>query len=454
MVFPKDFVWGAAASSYQIEGAEAEDGREPSVWDTFSRMKGKTFEGATGETACDHYHRFKEDVALMRELGLKAYRFSIAWPRVLSYGKSPGGSVNPKGLDFYSRLVDELLANDIEPFATLFHWDMPQSLEDRGGWRSADSPAWFADYTAEAVKALSDRVRFWMPHNEPQCFIGMGLADGAHAPGHKLPWKDVLQAGHHALLAHGRSVQAIRAHAKKPAQIGYAPVGCVAYPANPDSPHDIEAARWGTFAVREKNQWNSSWWMDPVFFGKYPDDGLKLYGADAPNFSDSEMKTIAQPLDWFGVNIYQGRPVRLNAQGAPEIVPFPPGYPHTTMRWPVTPEALRWGPRFYWERYKLPVYVTENGMANCDWLSADGKVHDSQRIEFLARYIGALKQAAADGVDVRGYFQWSIMDNYEWAEGYRERFGLIFVDYATQTRIPKDSYHWYKQVIAKNGANL
>jgi len=448
MGFRTDFVWGVAASSYQIEGAENADGRSPSVWDIFSRQKGKTHEGATGAEACDHYNRYKEDVALLKTLGAKAYRLSIAWPRVLPQGR---GNVNTKGLDFYSRLIDELRAAGIEPFVTLFHWDMPQALEDLGGWRSAESPDWFAAYTSAVVQALGDRVTHWMPHNEPQCFIGMGLADGAHAPGLKLPWKEVLQAGHYALVAHGKSVQAIRAHARRPAQIGYAPVGVVAYPANPQSPHDIEAARWGTFAVREKHQWNSGWWMDPVFLGKYPDDGLQVFGPDAPKFTDAEMKTIAQPLDWCGVNIYQGRPVRFSAEGKPELVPFPAGHPHTTMRWPVTPEALYWGPRFYAERYKLPVYVTENGMANCDWVSADGKIHDPQRVEFLRRYIGALEQAARDGVDVRGYFQWSIMDNFEWAEGYRERFGLVFVDYATQQRIPKDSFYWYKDVIARNG---
>ncbi|MCW8132525.1 MAG: beta-glucosidase [Planctomycetota bacterium] len=448
MAFRKDFLWGAAASSYQIEGAVNEDGRGVSVWDTFSKKKGTTYEGATGEVACDHYHRYQEDVALMKALGLHAYRFSIAWPRILPDG---AGAVNERGLDFYSRLVDELLAAGIQPFATLFHWDMPQALEDQGGWRHPESPNWFAAYTAAVVKKLSDRVKFWMPHNEPQCFIGMGHADAAHAPGLKLPWKDVLLAGHHALIAHGKSVQAIRAHAKQPAQVGYAPVGVVAYPSDPKNPHDVAAAQWGTFAVREKNQWNSGWWMDPVFLGTYPDDGLHVYGADVPKFTDADMKTIAEPLDWFGVNIYQGRPVRIGAAGTPEIAPFPPGYPHTTMRWPVTPEALYWGPRFYAERYKLPVYVTENGMANCDWLSADGKVHDPQRIQFLNGYIAALQRAAADGVDVRGYFQWSIMDNYEWAEGYRERFGLVFVDYETQRRIPKDSYYWYQNVIKRNG---
>lgn len=450
MPFPKNFVWGAAASCYQIEGAEREDGRGESVWDVFSRTKGKTFQGNTGEVACDHYRRYKEDVALMKALGLKAYRFSIAWPRILPSGT---GATNAKGIDFYNRLVDELLGAGIEPFATLYHWDMPTPLEKDGGWRNAKSSDWFGAYAGEVAKALGDRVTQWIPHNEPQCFIGMGLLDGAHAPGLKLPMKEVLQAGHHSLVAHGKAAQALRAHAKKTPSIGYAPVGCVAYPAT-DSPQDIEAARRGTFSVVNRDQWNCSWWMDPLFLGTYPEDGLALFGADAPQTTEAEMKTIAQPMDFFGVNIYHGRPMRMGATGKPEVVPFPPGHPHTTMRWPVTPQIAYWGPKFFAERYKLPVYITENGMANTDWLHADGQVHDPQRITFLSQYLAQARRAAEDGVDLRGFFQWSIMDNFEWGEGYRERFGLVYVDYPTQRRIPKDSYRWYQKVIASNGADL
>jgi beta-glucosidase len=448
MSFPKDFVWGAAAASYQIEGASAEDGKGPSVWDAFCRVEGAVREGHTGDVACDHYHRYRDDVALMKSIGLRAYRLSISWPRVIPDG---AGAVNEKGLAFYDRLIDELLRAGIAPWVTLFHWDYPHALYARGGWLNPDSPQWFADYTQVIAKKLSDRVQHWMTLNEPQCFIGLGHQAGIHAPGLKLGWADVLRAAHHSLLAHGRAVQTLRAACKAKPTIGWAPVGITKYPPT-DSREDIEAARRATWsASSERSLWNNSLFSDPVCLGKYPDDALKFWGDKMPRFDADDLRTMHQPLDFFGVNIYHGDPVRAGPDGNPQPVPRPPGYGMTAMHWAVEPRALYWGPKFFAERYKLPIVITENGMANCDWVALDGKVHDPQRVDFTRRYLRELKRAISDGIDVRGYFHWSVMDNFEWAEGYRQRFGLVHVDYATQQRTPKDSAAWYGEVIRTNG---
>ena len=450
MMFPKDFTWGVAAASYQVEGAANDDGRGPSVWDMLCRKGGTIWNNQSGDAACDHYHRYKEDVALMKSLGIMAYRLSIAWPRVLPDGT---GRVNPKGLEFYDRLVDELLVAGITPWITLFHWDYPYELYCRGGWLNPDSPDWFAEYAKIVVEKLSDRVRHWMTLNEPQCFIGLGHQDGTHAPGDKLGFAQVLRAGHNALLAHGKAVQTIRAASRTKPIVGYAPVGMVSAPAS-EIAADLAAARNAMFSLTAKNCWNNTWWMDPVFLGRYPDDGQKLYAAEMPPVRDADMATICQPLDFFGVNVYGGQVIRAGSDGRPEPVPVPTGHPITAFGWNVVPESLRWGPRFFQERYKLPIVITENGMANVDWPALDGKVHDPQRIDFLHRYLLQLRRAIADGVDARGYFQWSIMDNFEWAEGYKQRFGLVYVDDPTQRRVVKDSGFWYKDVIATNGANL
>lgn len=451
MSFPKDFVWGAAAASYQIEGAAEDEGKGLSVWDMFCRKPGAIWNGQSGDLACDHYHRMAEDVALMQTIGLQAYRLSISWPRVLPAGT---GAVNAKGLEFYDRLIDALLAAQITPYVTLFHWDYPYELYCRGGWLNPASPAWFAEYVQVIVAKLSDRVRHWMTLNEPQVFVGLGHQTGRHAPGDRLGHAQVLRVGHHALLAHGKAVQAIRAYAKTPAQVGYAPVGVTFAPAT-EQPEDVRATREAMFAMTQKECFNNSWWFEPVLRGTYPADGLALFGQDAPVIRAGEMETICQPLDFLGVNIYAAiKQIRAGRDGQPEVAPLPVGSPLTAFRWNVTPAALYWGPKFFWERYRVPLLITENGMSNVDWIARDGQVHDPQRIDFLHRYLRELQRACAEGVDVRGYFQWSIMDNFEWAEGYRERFGLVYVDYPTQQRIPKDSASWYKDVIASNGANL
>jgi beta-glucosidase len=448
--FKKDFIWGAATAAYQIEGAAGEDGRGLSVWDTCCKRPGFVRDGDTGNIACDHYHRYKEDVKLMKKIGLKAYRMSISWPRILPNGI---GKINEKGLDFYDRLVDELLDNGITPYVTLFHWDYPQELFKKGGWLNPDSSDWFAEYTKVVVERLSDRVKHWMTLNEPQCFIGLGHSKGVHAPGLKLDLSDVLCASHNALLAHGKAVQTIRKYSKELCEIGYAPVGVVSFP-DTQSKEDIEAARKATFDFDGPSLWNSSWWIDPAYLGSYPEEGLKVFEKWLPKIGADDMKTIFQPVDFLGLNIYRGPRVRMGQNGNPAKVKKNVGYDQTAIKWQVTPETLYWGPKFFYERYQKPILITENGLSNTDWISLDGKVHDPQRIDFLNRYLREYKRAAQDGVVAKGYFCWSLMDNFEWAEGYNERFGLIYTNYQTQERIIKDSGFWYKSVIENNGENL
>ena len=453
MGFRDDFVWGAATASYQVEGAAFEDGRGYTVWDDFCRRPGKTFRGENGDVACDHYHRYKEDVALMRALNLKAYRFSIAWSRILPEG---AGDINPKGLAFYSNLVDALLENGITPYVTLFHWDLPYALYRRGGWQNPDSPEWFARYTKVVADALGGRVKHFITFNEPQCFIGLGHATGEHAPGDIRSRRALLEMAHNVLLAHGRAVQVLRE--KVPgAAVGYAPTGGAHYPAS-DSPADIEAARTAYFATSQNPDnilWDVSWWSDPVMLGAYPEKALALYETDMPVIGLRDMETIAQPLDFYAQNIYNGGMVRASGnEYGWEFVERPEGYARTAIGWPVTPESLYWGPKFLYERYKRPIYITENGLSAHDWVDLDGQVHDPNRIDFLRRYLRELRRASEDGVDIRGYFAWSLMDNFEWSRGYSERFGLIHVDYETQKRTIKDSGYWYRELIAANGAAL
>lgn len=452
MSFSKDFVWGTATSSYQIEGAAFEDGRGLTVWDDFCSRPGKIFGGHNGNIACDHYHRYKEDVDIMAKLSLDAYRFSIAWSRILPNGF---GKINQKGLDFYNRLVDALLEKDITPYITLFHWDLPYELFKRGGWLNSDSPKWFGEYAEIVAKELGDRVKYFMTFNEPQCFIGLGHVTGEHAPGSIMSRRSNLQMAHNVMLAHGYAVQAIRSVVSN-SKLGYAPTSSVAYPAS-DSPEDIEAARKVYFGISKEAYdylWNVTWWSDPVLLGTYPEDGLKLFESDLPVIGQDDMEIISQPLDFYGQNIYNGFAVRAGANGSYEYVERPQGYPRTSIGWPITPECLYWGPKFLFERYGLPIYITENGMACHDAISIDGKVHDPNRIDFLHRYISELKRAVDDGVDIAGYFLWSLLDNFEWAKGYSERFGIVYVNYETQERIIKDSGYWYKELIETNGEVL
>lgn len=448
MSFRDDFVWGAATASYQIEGAAFEDGKGPSVWDMLCRKPGAVFKGHTGDVACDHYHRYAEDVALMKTLGLKGYRLSLSWPRIMPHGE---GAVNEKGLEFYDRLVDELLSQGIQPWVTLFHWDYPLALYRKGGWLNPDSPKWFADYTEVVVDRLSDRVTHWFTQNEPQCYIGLGHWTGIHAPGDKLRWAEILLAAHHSMLAHGLSVQVIRNHARKTPMIGAAPVGSVTAPAT-DSAEDIEAARTHMFSTTKRDPFQNAWWMDPILKGEYPADMLEAFKGEMPDITAEDLKTMNQPLDFFGMNTYSATIVKAGANG-PEVVEGKVGEPMTAFRWTVNPQCMYWGPKFFFERYGLPIVVTENGMSSHDWVMLDGSVRDEHRVDFLHRHLLELKRAAQE-VPVHGYFQWSLLDNFEWAEGYKERFGIVHVDYETLKRTPKSSYYWYQGVIATNGNNL
>lgn len=449
MGFAKDFVWGAATSSYQIEGTGRDSGKGQNIWDVFTKEPGRVYEGHTGDIACDHYHRFREDVAYMKELGLKGYRFSIDWSRVLPEGT---GKVNEKGIDFYNALIDELLEQGIEPYITLYHWELPYEIYKRGGWMNPEIVEWFGQYARLVAERFSDRVKHFFTLNEPQCFVGLGFLQGCHAPGVKAPLRDTFEMAHNALKAHGRAVQMLRAYGKQNVQIGYAPTSGMCYPEK-ETPKDIEAARKALFALPDDLSnwtWNVSWWSDPVILGKYPEEGMKKYEKYLPVITDEDMKLISQPIDFYGQNIYNGRCIRMGTDGRPEEVRRPAGFPKTATNWPVTPEALYWGPKFLYERYRKPIYITENGMACHDTVSQDGKVHDPNRIDFLARYLKNLKRAAEE-IDIRGYFQWSLMDNFEWDKGYAERFGIIYVDFETQERIWKDSAYWYRDLIRRNG---
>lgn len=446
--FPAEFLWGAATAAYQIEGGAAEDGKGPSIWDIFSAQPGKTWQNQTGATAADHYHRWQEDVAIMQKIGLRGYRFSLSWPRIMPQGVA---TVNPRGLDFYDRLIDALLTAGIEPYVTLYHWDLPHALHLQGGWLNAASPDWFAEYARIVAERLGDRVRNWMTFNEPQIFIQAGYVTGVHAPGLKLPMAEVLRAAHHVLLAHGQAVQNLRAHCRTAPRIGMASCGIPVSPAT-ESAVDIEAARHYMFANRNFTMESNSWWLDPIFKGAYPGDGLKLYEGHLPPFKTEDFKLISQTLDFFAINFYFGPSIRAGADGVPERLDYPMGYPQTGFAdWPITPEVLYWGTRFCYERYGLPIYITENGCSNPDRISLDGKVHDPQRIDFMRRYLAQLGRAVSEGVDVRGYFYWSLLDNIEWAEGVKARFGLTFVDFPTGQRLLKDSAHWYRRFIASGG---
>jgi len=449
MSFAKDFIWGVATASYQIEGAAYEDGKGLSIWDEFCKQPNRVFDAHNGDIACDHYHLFKEDVKLMAELGIKAYRFSISWSRVIPNGT---GEINMKGIDFYSQLVDELLKYNIIPFITLYHWDMPYALYQRGGWLNPECKSWFKEYTGVVSKFLGDRVKHFITFNEPQCFIGISYIDTILAPGIKVSQKDALQMAHNIMVAHGLSVRTLR-ESIEDVQVGYAPTGKYYHPLT-GSEADIAAAKMATFSVTRDWGFSVSWWSDPVLTGKYPDNAYELFGDDMPEIEDGDLEIMSTPLDFYGQNIYHSSLVKSDGKDGFEFVRRPVGYPKTAYSWPVTPESLNYIPRFLYERYKKPVIITENGLSCHDWPSLDGKVHDVQRVDFLHRYLLELKKSIEGGTDVRGYFQWSFMDNFEWAQGYNERFGMVYVDYETQRRIPKESAYWYKEVIETNGEHL
>jgi beta-glucosidase len=441
--FPDGFRWGTATSAYQIEGAAQEDGRGASIWDTFCRLPGKIRDGANGDVADDHYHLYKEDVALMKAMGVKTYRFSIAWPRLFPEGS---GAPNPKGLAFYDRLVDELLANGIEPFATLYHWDLPQALQDRGGWESRDTAEAFAAYAGFVAKKLGDRVGRFFTLNEINTFIELGYGSGQFAPGLVLPKARLNQARHHAVLAHGLAVQAVRANGRAGVKVGPAENITVALP-DIETPKNIRAAE---LATREMN----ASYLTVMLEGRYTDAWLTAAGVDAPRFTPEELKTIAAPVDFVGLNVYTvGAYVRAS-EGAPgySAIRLPASYPHMKSPWlKFAPEALYWGPRQVASLWNVKeIYITENGASSADKPAADGAVYDLDRVLYLREYLKQLRRATSQGVPVRGYFAWSLLDNFEWLDGYTTRFGLHYVDYKTLKRTPKLSASFYRKVIARN----
>lgn len=443
MEFNKDFAWGVATSSYQIEGGHLQDGRGKNIWDDFCSWPNKVYKQHDGLIACDHVNKFKEDIQIMKKIGVKAYRFSISWPRILPNGTN---KINKQGLKFYHDLIDELLANNIEPYITLYHWDLPLTLHRQGGWLNPNIIDAFKEFATIVAKEFTPKVKYFFTLNEPQCFCGLGYITGTHAPGWKLNYSDSLFLIHNVLKAHGAATIALRENSKGPIKIGYAPTSSPIIPKN-NTKEAIEMAKKQYFEIKNLNEdyfFTTSLFSDPVILGDYPEDYYKKYKDYIPEISKDDLKLINQPLDFLGQNIYQGKKnIEKNSNEE-----------HNDLNWDIVPESLYWGPKFLFERYNLPIYITENGMANADIISLDGKVHDPQRVDFLNRYLIELKKAINDGVDIRGYFLWSLLDNFEWAEGYRSRFGIVYVDYKTQNRILKDSAKWYSSIIKENGKNL
>ncbi|NNG67006.1 GH1 family beta-glucosidase [Caldanaerobacter subterraneus] len=439
--FPKDFTWGVATSSYQIEGAVNEDGRTPSIWDTFSKTEGKTYQGHTGDVACDHYHRYKEDVEIMKEIGVKAYRFSIAWPRIFP----EEGKYNPKGMDFYKRLVDELLKRDIMPVATIYHWDLPQwAYEKNGGWLNRESVKWYVEYASKLFEELGDVIPLWITHNEPWCSSILSYGIGEHAPGHK-DWREALIAAHHILLSHGEAVKVFRDMNLKGAQIGITLNLTPAYPASEKEEDKL--------AVQYADGFANRWFLDPIFKGNYPEDMMELYSKIIGEFDfirEGDLETISVPIDFLGVNYYTRSIVKYNKDSMLKAENVPGPGKKTEMGWEISPESLYdLLKRLDREYTKLPMYITENGVAFKDEVTEDGRVHDYERIEYIKEHLKAIARFIEEGGNLKGYFVWSLLDNFEWAHGYSKRFGIVYVDYETQKRILKDSAFWYKGVIEK-----
>ena len=440
--FPRGFLWGSATASYQVEGAYKEAGRGLSIWDTFSHTAGKVAHGDTGDVADDYFHLYKQDIALMKQLGLTACRFSVSWTRIFPTGT---GAHNPIGLDFYDRMVDTLLEAGIQPFCTLYHWDLPQPLQDRGGWQNRDTAKAFADYAGFTAGKLSSRVKNFMTMNEMRTFVEQGYSLGVHAPGLQLNQKDLAQLTHHVVLGHGLAVQSIRASCPAGTQVGIADNPNITPPVI-ESPEHIAAARK---AFREEN----AMFLTVLEEGRYTDLYLKRLGPDAPHFTPEDLKIISSPMDFVGVNCYQ--PEWARADDSPAgyaMVPYPASYPTMFSPWlKFGPEGLYWGPKLVADLWNVKtIYITENGTSSTDTIAPDGHIYDTDRVMFLRNYLTQLERGIRDGVPVKGYFLWSLLDNFEWADGYEKRFGITYVDFKTQKRTPKLSADFYRETIAAN----
>ncbi|UZR29164.1 GH1 family beta-glucosidase [Methylococcus mesophilus] len=441
--FPENFLWGAATSAYQVEGSPLADGAGPSNWHRFCRQPGRILNGDTGDLACDHYRRFREDIALMKELGLSAYRFSIAWSRVFPEGR---GRLNPGGLAHYQSLVDTLLAHGIQPMATLYHWDLPAALEDAGGWANRDSAGWFADYAHAVIRALGDKIDFWATLNEPWVIMDAGHMSGVHPPGHVSP-KEAPWVSHNLLRAHALGVQAFRAD-------GQGRIGLVV---NLEPKYAATGSRDDRAATERAHAYMNRQYLDPVLRGAYPEELAEVFGPHWPRFESEDLRLIQEPIDYLGINYYTRAVVKHDPLGGPLKVSAIPqrGAEHTEMGWEVYPQGLKDILLWVKARYgDIPLYITENGAAFADPPPADGRIDDPRRIAYYRSHLRALHEAIAEGVDVRGYFAWSLLDNFEWAYGYAKRFGLVQVDPLTQRRHPKASAGFYSEVAGSNGAVL
>jgi beta-glucosidase len=444
--FPKDFLWGTATAAYQIEGAVHESGRGETIWDRFSHTPGKVFQKQNGDIACDHYHRFGEDIQLMKNIGLRSYRFSVAWARIFPSG---GGTSNTAGLDFYQRLVDQLLAGGIVPMITLYHWDLPQSLQEKGGWANRDTVKYYLDYAATMFDSLADRVKLWISHNEPWVVSFLGHDSGEHAPGIQ-DRKTALQVSHHLLLSHAQTVSLFDEYRLGGSQIGITLNIAPAY-ADTDSPEDERAARY-------YDGYQNRWFLDPVFKGSYPEDMAEVYQKryHAPVIEPEDMDAFRESrVDFLGVNYYMRKILRrpeneedLFAEARPDYR----GVRFTEMDWEIYPDGLYTLLTRIQRDYDPPaIYITENGIACPDQIDGDGRVQDEDRIEYLRSHLSAARRAMQEGVELKGYYIWSLIDNFEWAYGFSKRFGIVYVDYKSQARIPKSSADWYREVIANSG---
>ena len=439
-MFDKDFIWGAASASFQIEGAPDSDGKTPSIWDIHCKKEGAVFNGDNAEVACDFYHRYKEDIALMKELGIKAYRMSLSWNRILP---DDSGRVNAKGIEFYNGVIEELLKNGIEPYITLFHWDLPYYIFRKGGYLNGDFPVWFENYAKVVIEHFSDRATCFMTFNEPQVVMG-GFRGTNRAPMLDMDDYETVRMAHNILLAHGKAVKIMRRYAKQPVKIGLANQGWFFYPKQNTS-KNIKSAKKATFEFDNVSRWYSSqcWFSDPVYLGRYPEPLISELKKYLPQTWEQDLKEICQPLDFCGQNFYNATVVDENGKITNENA----GEMYNSEGWNICPSGIYYAVKWLYERYKLPVLITENGICCHDWVSLDGKVHDPQRIDFVNRYLIELEKAYNEGVEIDGYFYWSFTDNMEWSEGYRPRFGLTYIDFATQERIKKDSFYWYKNLI-------
>lgn len=449
--FPKHFIWGAASASYQVEGAVNEGGRTPSIWDRFSHTPGRVCRNENGDFACDSFHRVDDDVEALKSMGLRAYRFSISWPRIVRNGYE---EVNEEGFTYYDELIDKLLQNDIEPYATLFHWDLPLALEDKGGWKNIETAKHFERYATIVAEHFKGKVKNWFTINEPACIVGLGYGQGIHAPGLKLSEEEQFICWQNIIYAHSLASKALRA-VDPNNKISIASTGRICYPIS-ETEDNIRAASELTF-VSPDGDWTFTHQMalDPICLGRWPEEHvgehLKTLFDRVPNVINDSLK-YASP-DYIGLNIYNGAPVKMGSNG-PLYLERETGYPRTALGWPIEEACLNWGPRFIYERYKKPIYITENGLSCNDRIYLDGKVHDADRIDFMHRYLLQLSEASKNGADVQAYFHWSLLDNFEWHSGYNERFGLYYVNYNDFSRTAKDSALWYKEVVKDNGENL